>query len=125
MPAVVEVRDQTGGWDSPGQTRQLMLSDGGSVVETLVRVDPPADGASGTFVYELSRFQKLFGRIVSGARAVWVYTPDPLGTRIEWTYTYTARPGWGLVLRGIIRGFWAPYMRRVLPGIVAEIDRHA
>ena len=32
LPAVVEVRNQTGNWDAPGQTRQLMLSDGGAIV---------------------------------------------------------------------------------------------
>ena len=35
LPGVVEVRNQTGNWDKPGQTRQLMLSDGGWVVERL------------------------------------------------------------------------------------------
>ncbi|ROQ37258.1 polyketide cyclase/dehydrase/lipid transport protein [Frondihabitans sp. PhB188] len=118
LPAVVEVRDQTGPWDGVGQRRQLMLSDGGSVVETTVRVDRPS-----AFVYELSEFQKLFGHLVSGARAEWFYTPDGGGTRIDWTYTFFAEPGAGLVLRGIVRFFWAPYMRTVLRGIVAEVER--
>ncbi|RPE77579.1 MULTISPECIES: SRPBCC family protein [unclassified Frondihabitans] len=118
LPAVVEVRDQTGGWDAPGQTRQLMLSDGGSVVEHTVLVDRP-----GKFVYELSDFQKLFGVLVSGARAEWEYSEVPGGTRIDWTYTFFARPRAGLVLRGIVSLLWGPYMRRVLPGIIAEVER--
>ncbi|AMM19625.1 hypothetical protein AX769_05065 [Frondihabitans sp. PAMC 28766] len=121
LPAVVEVRDQTGPWDATGQTRQLMLSDGGYVIEHLVRVDREA----GLFVYELSDFQKLFGRLVSGARAEWEYRATNTGTHVRWTYTFFARPGAGLLLEAIVRFAWAPYMRKVLPGILAEIDRHA
>lgn len=121
LPAVVEVRDQTGPWDAAGQTRQLMLSDGGSVIEHLVTVARPA------FVYELSDFQKLFGRLVAGARAEWDYTGVDGGTRVRWTYTFFARPGIvpAVALTAIVRLFWAPYMKRVLPGILAEIDRSA
>jgi hypothetical protein len=120
LPAVLEVRGQTGPWDAVGQRRRLMLSDGGSVTETLVRVEAPH-----RFVYELSNFEKLFGRLVSGARAEWEYAADGAGTRIDWRYTFFARPGAGLVLRAIVGLFWAPYMHRVLPGILAEIDREA
>ena len=118
LPAVLEVRRQTGPWDAPGQRRQLMLSDGGSVTETLVTVDAPA-----RFVYELSNFEKLFGRLVSGARAEWEYTPEGAGTHVHWRYTFFARPGAGPLLRAIVRFFWAPYMQRVLPGILREIGR--
>lgn len=119
LPAVTEVRGQTGPWDAVGQRRQLMLSDGGSVTETLVEVDSPR-----RFVYELSNFERLFGLLVSGARAEWEFSADQATTtRIRWRYTFFARPGAGFVLRAIVRFLWAPYMRRVLPGIIAEIDR--
>ncbi|BDZ48904.1 hypothetical protein GCM10025867_11450 [Frondihabitans sucicola] len=120
LPAVLEVRGQSGAWNTPGRRRQLMLSDGGSVTETLVTVDAPH-----RFVYELSNFEKLFGRLVSGARAEWEYTAVAGGTRVDWQYTFFARPGAGPVLRAIVSLFWAPYMQRVLPGILAEIDRQA
>ncbi|MCU1529889.1 MAG: hypothetical protein JWP75_3652 [Frondihabitans sp.] len=118
LPAVIRVRDQTGPWDAPGQTRKLMLSDGGSVVEQVVRVERPH-----LMVYELGDFQKVFGRLVSGARAEWIYTAEGDGARIRWTYTYFAKPGAGILVKAIIRIFWAPYMKRVLPGILSEIDR--
>lgn len=118
LPAVVEVRDQTGPWDGVGQTRQLMLSDGGWVVETIVRAHAPR-----SFVYELSDFQRLLGKLVTGGRAEWTYTAVDGGTRVDWTYTFFPRPRAGLAVRGIVRFLWAPYMRRVLPGIVAEVER--
>ncbi len=126
LPAVVEVRDQTGPWDGTGQTRQLMLSDGGWVVEHLVNVEPAsAQDPTGRFVYELSDFQKLFGRLVSGARAEWEYTATNTGTHVRWTYSFFARPGAGLALTAIVRLAWAPYMKRVLPGILRHLDEVA
>ncbi len=120
LPAVLEVRDQTGAWDAVGQTRQLMLSDGGSVIEHLVQVDRPE-----TFIYELSDFQKLFGSLVSGARAEWEFSNVPGGTSIRLTYTFHPRRGAGLLVGAIVRLFWWPYMKRVLPGIIAEVNRRA
>lgn len=120
LPAVVEVRDQSGGWDTVGRTRQLMLSDGGSVIERIT------DAASPTFfAYELSDFQKLFGRLVSGARAEWTFAEVDGGTRIHWTYAFHPLPGAGLIVGAIVGLFWARYMRRVLPNIVAEVERVA
>jgi hypothetical protein len=120
VPAVLEVRNQTGEWDAPGQTRQLMLSDGGWVIEHTKVVEPSA-----LFAYELTDFQKVFGVLVEFARAEWVYSPEGDGTRIRWTYTFHARRGAGLALTAIVRLAWAPYMRRVLPGIAAEVERRA
>jgi hypothetical protein len=120
LPGVLEVRDQTGPWDAAGQTRQLMLSDGGYVIEHLVHVDRPE-----TFVYELSDFQKLFGKLVSGARAEWEYTAVPGGTNIRWTYTFHPYPRASLVVGVIVRLLWGPYMKRVLPGIIREIELEA
>ncbi|MET4052393.1 hypothetical protein ABID81_001763 [Frigoribacterium sp. PvP054] len=121
IPAVVAVHDQTGTWDAVGRTRRLELSDGSSVVESLVRVEPDQ-----VFVYELSRFTGLLGRLVSGGRAEWSYRSTITGrTRIDWTYSFFARPGRGTIVRGIVRFAWAPYMRRVLLGIAREVERTA
>ncbi len=118
LPAVVEVRDQTGDWDRVGQTRQLMLSDGGSVIEQTTNVDRLE-----FFAYNLTDFQKIFGVMVESARAEWTFTQAPNGTLIRWRYTFHSKPGFGLPLAAIIKFLWGPYMARVLPGIVAEIER--
>jgi hypothetical protein len=121
LPAVTEVRNQTGKWDVPGQTRQLMLSDGGWVVEQTTNVEP-----FGFFAYNLTEFQKIFGQLVDHARAEWTFSEVEAGTRIDWKYTFFpksagARP----VLASIVKLLWGPYMKKVLPRIVAEVERQA
>ena len=118
LPAVVSVQNQTGSWDVAGRTRTLMLSDGGHVVETITDATSPD-----LFAYELTEFQRLFGRLVSGARAEWRFEPEPGGTSIRWTYTFFALPGRTGIVRAIVKLFWAPYMRRVLPPIAREVER--
>jgi hypothetical protein len=120
LPAVIEVKNQTGGWDAAGQTRQLMLSDGGSVIEHTRYVERPS-----FFAYELTDFQKIFGRLVESARAEWTYTETLDGTRISWRYTFFPRPGTRWILAAFVGNFWAPYMKKVLPGIIAEVERRA
>lgn len=120
LPAVVAVEDQSGTWDTVGHTRKLMLSDGGHVIETIKSADSPT-----YFAYELTDFQKLFGSLVSGARADWRFERVEAGTRISWTYTFHGLPGRGWIVTLIVRLFWAPYMRRVLPPIVREVERQA
>jgi hypothetical protein len=114
LPAVVDVRDQTGGWDAGGQTRALVLSDGGTVVETLRSADAPL------FSYDLTQFTGLFGMLVARAHSEWTVTAHGGRSTIVWTYSFTSRPGRGLVIAAIVRFAWAPYMRRVLPAIAAS-----
>ncbi len=111
LPAVVEVRGQTGAWDAAGQTRTLVLSDGGTLVETLSSADAPL------FAYELSRFTGLFGRLVAGGRSEWRVAAEGEGSSIAWTYSFTALPGRGALVAAIVRVAWGPYMRQVLPAI--------
>jgi hypothetical protein len=118
LPAVIEVRNQSGAWDAAGDSRQLMLSDGGSVIEHIRIVDSPR-----SFAYELTDFQKVFGKIVKYARSEWYFTEVTGGTRIQWTYTFFALPGMRWVLAAIVGLLWRPYMRTVLRGIVAEVER--
>jgi len=120
LPAVVSVRDQTGAWDAVGQSRMLVLSDGGSVVERLTVVDPPR-----RFAYRLSDFTGVFSTLVAFAETEWDFDASVAGTRIRWTYSFHAQPKRGWIVRLIVRLFWARYMKRVLPAFVAEVAREA
>ncbi|CAO1652456.1 SRPBCC family protein [Salinibacterium sp. NYA9b] len=120
LPAVVTVLEQSGTWDAVGHTRRLVLSDGGHVVETITNADSPE-----LFAYELSDFQKLFGLLVSGARAEWRFDDRSTGSRIRWSYTFFAKPGRSWIVWLIIRLWWGRYMRRVLPPIAREVERLA
>lgn len=114
LPAVVEVRDQTGGWDAAGQTRTVVMSDGGTFTETLRVVTAPL------FAYDLTRFTGFFGALVASARSEWRVVADGDGSTIAWTYAFTAKPGRGVLVGAIVRFAWAAYMRRVLPAIAAS-----
>lgn len=118
LPAVVAVHDQTGAWDAAGQTRTLELSDGSTVVERLTEVSPPR-----RFAYRLSDFTGTFGGLVAFAEAEWDFDAAAEGTRIRWTYTFHAQPKRGWIVRLIVRMFWRPYMKRVLPGLIDEVRR--
>jgi hypothetical protein len=120
IPATVAVRDQTGPWNVVGQSRRLILADGGHVIETItdVREDD-------FFAYELTDFQKLFRLLVDHARAEWTFSEQDGGTLVHWTYAFTARRGWGWAVALIVRLAWEPYMRQVLPEIVHEAERLA
>jgi hypothetical protein len=118
LPAVVEVRDQTGAWDAPGQSRTLILGDGSTVVERLRVVDAPR-----RFSYQLTDFTGFFGELVAFADAEWDFDASIEGTRIRWTYTFHAQPKRGWVVRLIVRLLWSRYMKRVLPGLVDEVRR--
>ena len=118
IPAIVKVTDQTGAWDAVGQSRTLTLSDGGTLVERVRVVDPPR-----RFAYQLTDFTGFFGNLVAFADAEWDYDASVEGTRIRWTYTYHAQPKRGWLVRVIVKLFWGPYMKRVLPGLIAEVER--
>jgi hypothetical protein len=118
LPAVVEVRDQTGAWDAVGQSRTLVLSDGSTVVERLTVVEPPR-----RFAYRLADFTGLFGSLVAFAEADWDFDAAVEGTRIRWTYSFHAQPKRGWVVRLVVRLFWARYMKKVLPGLIDEVAR--
>lgn len=118
IPATVAVREQTGPWNVVGQSRKLMLGDGGQVVETITDVEQPS-----FFAYELTEFHKLFKLLVDHARAEWRFTEQDSGTLVSWTYTFYARPRWGWALKLIVARAWEPYMRSVLPEIVHEAER--
>lgn len=120
LPAVVEVRNQTGTWDTVGRTRKLILSDGGHVIETITDANSPA-----YFAYELTDFQKLFGALVDHARAEWRFISEGERTSIRWTYTFFGKPGRGWIIGLIVGLLWAPYMRKVLQPIANEVSRQA
>jgi len=118
IPATVQVENQTGAWDGVGQTRVLRLSDGSSVRETTTDVVRPD-----FFAYELTEFTKAFGPIIHHARAEWRFEAVESGTLITWTYTFFGKPGRGWIVSLIVNLIWAAYMRQVMPGLVAEVQR--
>ena len=77
------------------------------------------------FAYELTDFQKAFKRLVDHARAEWTFTAVEGGTLVHWTYEFVPNKRWGWLVGLILRLWWEPYMRSVLPEIVHEAERLA
>src|SRR3954468_4790533 len=79
---VSEVRDQTGdGWGTVGQSRRIVLSDGGEVTERITAVDRPAP-----FGYQLSEIKGPLKAFVSPVAGEWRFEPAGTGTRITWSW---------------------------------------
>lgn len=136
LPGVVGVVGQPETWDAVGYTRTLRLSDSSSVVETITHSEPGE-----FFAYDLSRFTGILGRLVSGGRAEWTFTPAGFGgsdasggpggssphstsatTNIRWQYRFFPLPGRAFIVRAIVGLVWAPYMQKVLEAIVETIE---
>jgi hypothetical protein len=86
IPPVRECRGQDGAWESAGQTRTIVLGDGGTVLETLLL----ADREGGDYRYRLSDVRgpmKLLMRSVDGQ---FTFVPEGSGARVTWSWTIHA-----------------------------------
>jgi len=107
LPAVVRTSGNTGGWDQPGSARRIHLADGTTVREQVTHYSPP-----GHFAYRVWEFgNPIIRTLASEARGEWIFTDAPGGTRVTWTYTFTARNGLAAIpLAGIAQALWRGYM---------------
>ena len=107
LPAVHEVRNQTGLWDHAGVSRNPILSDGSMAAEKLTEYTP-----GHSFAYEVTGFTNLvLRRLVSGVRGEWTYTPDGDGTVIRWTYEFKPLRRRYWLVRHMLAPLWRHYMQ--------------
>ncbi|WP_207920360.1 SRPBCC family protein [Saccharopolyspora aridisoli] len=95
------------------------MTDGSTATETLTEYDP---GRS--FAYELTDFTNVLGRLVSGVRGEWTFSPDGSGTLIRWTYDFKPRAACHGPIRVGLGPLWRRYMLAALTGTV-EVIEHA
>lgn len=105
FPGVRGVKNQTGAWDAAGQSRNPDLTDGSTATERLTEYAAPH-----SFAYEITDFTNVLGRLVSGVRGEWTFSPDGEGTLIRWTYEFKPRPGCRSLIRRILAPLWRRYM---------------
>jgi Polyketide cyclase / dehydrase and lipid transport len=106
---VKEVRDQTGQWDTPGQTRMVMLSPAGSMHEELISLDPPH-----SFGYALTGITGPLGLLVGRADGQWVFTASGTATTVTWRWNIHARSALTAPLLPVLGRVWKGYARRSL-----------
>lgn len=107
LPAVLRTSGHTGPWDQPGSARVIHLADGSTVREQVTHFDSPR-----FFAYRVWDFgNPIIRRLARSARGEWVFKPDAAGTRVDWTYTFTARHALAApVMRVIVSLLWRGYM---------------
>src|SRR3954451_5636205 len=82
IPPVRETRGQEGLWRTPGQSRTFVLSDGGTIRETLVA----ADRSSRDYRYRLSDITGPMKLLVTGVDGQFTFVPEGSRTRVTWSW---------------------------------------
>src|SRR5947209_19870460 len=77
IPPIKAVRNQSGDWNAPGQTRTVLLTGGGSMVEELTHLDPPH-----AFGYILSQITGPLSPLVNRVDGDWLFAPSGTGTTV-------------------------------------------
>ncbi len=111
---IKEVRDQTGDWDAPGQTRVVMLSPRGSFHEELTSLDPPH-----SFGYALTGITGPLALLVGRADGEWRFARGGDATTVTWRWNIHARSALTAPLLPALGLLWKGYARKSLETLSA------
>jgi hypothetical protein len=117
IPPVRECRGQVGSWGQAGQTRTIVLGDGGTIRETLV----VADREAGDYRYRLS---DLTGPMKALARAVdgrFHFEPAPGGATVTWTWAVHPTSAVTRLLLPVFNVFWQQAARKAFARLGARL----
>ncbi len=118
LPGVRGVAGQTGTWSAPGEKRMLTLTDGSTLVETLVAIEP--DG----YRYRGSEYSGVFRFLVKEANARFAVAPRGDGATLTWTYEFTPHGGLSAaILSFLVDSQWNAFMDATLERLKTEIER--
>jgi len=109
FPPVREVTDQPDGWGTVGQTRTILLADGGSTRETLTSVDRPH-----SYAYLLDEIHGPLRPFVRTVDGIWSVTPEGTGARIGWAWTLHPKAAPARLTMNVIGRMWRGYADRAL-----------
>jgi hypothetical protein len=109
FPAVRQVTDEPDEWGTVGQTRTILLTDGGRLRETLTSVDRPR-----SYAYVLDDIHGLLRPFVSTVAGVWSVTPEGTGARVGWVWTLHPNTSPARLTMNVIGRMWNGYADRAL-----------
>jgi hypothetical protein len=109
FPAVREVTDGPDEWGTVGQTRTIVLADGGRLRETLTSVDRPH-----SYAYVLDDIEGALRPWVRSVDGVWSVTPEGTGARVGWVWTLYPKRSPARLTMNVIGRMWKGYADRAL-----------
>lgn len=109
LPPIREVRDQVGPWGEVGQTRTIVLADGGTMRERLTDVGRPE-----RFDYVLTDFTGAFKPLVSHVDGRWAFEPAGTGVRVTWSWTLHPTTPYAAGVLPLVGRMWQGYARQAL-----------
>jgi Polyketide cyclase / dehydrase and lipid transport len=117
LPAVRGTAGGIGTWGRAGQSRTVLLADGGRMEESIVEVRRP-----GLFRYRVVPIQGVLRLAVAQIDGRFVFSASEAGgTVIRWTYVFRPRRGARFVVRAIAP-LWRRYAQQVLERVADEVN---
>lgn len=120
LPAVRGVEDQSGPWDTPGNTRTVLLSDGSTAREQLTGYTRARH-----FTYELGDFTGIMRHLVAKVDGEWTFTTAGRNSLVRWTYSFHPRPGRHTLVRFIAAPLWRRYATATLARAIRAAEQAA
>ena len=118
FPPIKQVLDQTGDWESVGQTRTLTLVGGGGMREELASVDP-----SRSFGYPLSDVKGAMSLLVNRVQGEWTFEPSVAGTKVTWRWTVHPVSALAAPALPVLGRLWHGYARKGLDELSGQLAR--
>lgn len=112
IPPVKGVRGQEGDWGRVGQTRTILLADGGTMREELTAVVDRKE-----FGYRITEVTGPMRALVSSVEGRWSFEPAGTGVRVTWSWTVHPVSSPARLAMPVFGRLWRGYARRALERI--------
>ncbi|WP_375424911.1 SRPBCC family protein [uncultured Friedmanniella sp.] len=116
IPPIVDVREQQGLWESPGQSRVFVTGDGGTMREEMLSIDRPHG-----FANRLTVLSGPFKPVVTIIEESWSFRPVAEGTEATWEWNLFARSAVARPLAAVVGRLWLGYAGGVLAQLAQEV----
>ena len=116
IPPIKTVRNQTGEWDTIGQTRTVVLAGGGSMREELTHIHAPH-----SFGYVLSDITGPMSPLVSRVDGEWLFAPAGTGTKVTWRWAIQPRSPLTAPALPVLGRLWRGYARQALEDLSGQL----